>query len=216
MTFRRFAISVDMDEVLVNLFDSWLDDYNTDYHDDLTRDRIKGWAVHEYVKPECGEKIYDYLGWPGFFYNLEPMPGAIESLLDLRSRGHDIILCTATPSSAPTGFHEKREWIKKHIPDFDTHSFVSTHRKDLIIADILIDDGIHNLRSFPNIAVAVEKPWNKLEKQHADAWATDWSEVMEIIGLLEDDDEVYYDILEHSSARYLDSRPTLWPGSSQS
>jgi 5'(3')-deoxyribonucleotidase len=198
---RRFVIAVDMDEVLVDTYNRWLEIYNNIWDDDLTKDKITSWAAHDFVKPECGEKMYDILNIPGFFSDLDPLPGAIEGVKELMARGHEIVICTATPKASSMGYHEKRLWIEKHIPGFDTKNFISTHRKDLVSTDILIDDGIHNIRDFQGIAICIERPWNVMYKHEADAWARNWDDVMEILDLLEHDEDVYFEVVDHSVQR---------------
>ena len=50
-------ILVDVDGVCADLHMTWLHRYNTDYDDHLIHSDITRWAIHEFVKPECGTKI---------------------------------------------------------------------------------------------------------------------------------------------------------------
>ncbi|MCJ7984909.1 hypothetical protein MUB16_14170 [Priestia sp. OVL9] len=45
----------------------WHNQYNKDYCDSLSVEKLKCWESEKYVKPECGTKIYDYLDQRAFF-----------------------------------------------------------------------------------------------------------------------------------------------------
>ena len=72
------------------------------------------------------------------FRNLEVVPGAKDALLRL-NQDFDIFIATTPPWSRPKVWGEKREWIEEHFP-YLKRKMVLTHRKDLLIGDILIDD----------------------------------------------------------------------------
>ncbi|MFZ5827353.1 MAG: 5' nucleotidase, NT5C type, partial [Bacillota bacterium] len=57
----------DLDGVCCNLMKKWLAVYNHDYSDNLTEADITSWNWDDFVKPECGKRIYHYLNRPGFF-----------------------------------------------------------------------------------------------------------------------------------------------------
>lgn len=76
---------------------------------------------------------------PGFFEGLEPMPGAIESVNQLRSMAQVYIL-TAPSVRNPLCYTEKRLWIEKHF-DLDLcYHLILSPDKSLLKGDILIDD----------------------------------------------------------------------------
>ena len=72
------------------------------------------------------------------FRNLELIPGAQDALIRL-NQDFDIFIATTPPWSRPKVWGEKREWIEEHFP-WLKRKMVLTHRKDLLIGDILIDD----------------------------------------------------------------------------
>ena len=72
------------------------------------------------------------------YRNLEVMPGAKEALLQL-NKDFDIFIASTPPWSRPECWGHKREWIEEHFP-WLKRKIVLTHRKDLLIGDILVDD----------------------------------------------------------------------------
>ena len=72
------------------------------------------------------------------FRDLDLMPGAQDALMRLNN-DFDIFIATTPPWSRPDAWAHKREWIGEHFP-WLKKKLVLTHRKDLLIGDILIDD----------------------------------------------------------------------------
>ena len=83
-------------------------------------------------------------GWkhrPDVYVNyreLEVMPGAAEALRKL-NQDFDIFIASTPPWARPDMWAAKREWIEEHFP-YLKRKLILTHRKDLLIGDILIDD----------------------------------------------------------------------------
>jgi len=155
------TLLIDMDSVICDLMSPWHKRYNEDFNDNLTIERLKCWDSAKYVKPECGEKIYDYLYEPGLFLNLKEIPNAIEVLRRL-SEKYEILIVT---SSVSTAFAEKEQWVEKHLPFIGKKNIVFTHRKEMVRGDLLFDDAPHNLESFKTtgrIAIAMDYPYNRM------------------------------------------------------
>ena len=70
--------------------------------------------------------------------NLEVMPGAKDALISL-NLDFDIFIASTPPLYRPDMWSAKREWIAEHFP-YLKRKLILTHRKDLLIGDILIDD----------------------------------------------------------------------------
>jgi 5'-nucleotidase len=73
------------------------------------------------------------------FSTFEPMPGAIDAVRQILDMGHEVFIATTPPWNHPDSWGQKRNWIAKHLPELSRKMFL-THRKDLLIGDILIDD----------------------------------------------------------------------------
>jgi 5'(3')-deoxyribonucleotidase len=66
------------------------------------------------------------------------MEGAIEALAELNA-DHEIFIASTPPWTRPEVWGHKREWLEEHFP-YLKRKLILTHRKDLLIGDILIDD----------------------------------------------------------------------------
>jgi len=180
-------IVLDMDDILVQTNQAWLDAYNIDYDDDRTLEDIRGWNIHYWVKPECGMKIYDYLSKPGFYFNMEPVDGALDGAVKL-SYGNDIVIATASPIRSSTAVEEKKDWLRDYMPWFKLSNFIVCHRKELINGDMLFDDGAHNLRDFRGTSVCLDRPWNRGE-QCADVHVESWFDFLHFIERYKNDED---------------------------
>ena len=72
------------------------------------------------------------------FRDLDLVPGARDALIRL-NQDFDIFIATTPPWSRPDVWTHKREWLAEHFP-WLKRKLIFTHRKDLLIGDILIDD----------------------------------------------------------------------------
>ena len=81
------------------------------------------------------------LSRPDLFVNyraLSVIDGAIEAVAKLNA-DHDVFIASTPPWTRPEVWGHKREWIGEHFP-YLKRRIILTHRKDLLIGDILIDD----------------------------------------------------------------------------
>ena len=110
-------VDVDMDNVLVDFQSSFpklpkmvLDEYKND-KDDI----------------------------PGIFALMEPMPGAIESFIELTKHFETYVLSTA-PWNNPSAWSDKLLWTKNNLGEHALKRLILTHHKNLNTGDYLIDD----------------------------------------------------------------------------
>ena len=76
---------------------------------------------------------------PGIFALMEPMPGAIESFIELTKYFETYVLSTA-PWNNPSAWSDKLLWIKKNLGEHAFKRLILTHHKNLNTGDYLIDD----------------------------------------------------------------------------
>lgn len=153
----RPVLLFDLDGICCDLVSKWLEHYNRDYSDRLRPEDITVWEWHTLVKPECGKKIYHYLNRPGFFADLQPLPGAVETLQSL-SETLELIVVTASPKEAMA---DKTRWVRRHLPFVNKHNLVITYRKDLVRGDFMFDDAPRNLKNFPGVRIMMDYPYNR-------------------------------------------------------
>lgn len=101
-------------------------------------------TMADYVRAakEMNISLEDAKHIKGFFRNLKPMPGAIESYNKL-SEHFDVYILSTGPWSNPNSFVEKVEWVKEYLPNA-YKNVIFSHHKDLNRGDYLIDDSTKN------------------------------------------------------------------------
>ena len=125
----------DMDNVLVD-FQSGIDKL----------DEAKKQEYGEYFDNDGVKHEAHYDDAPGIFALMDPMPGAIEAVRELRER-YDLYILSTSPWNNPTACNDKLAWVKKHFGgekgDVFYKRLILTHHKDLCHGDYLIDDRPH-------------------------------------------------------------------------
>lgn len=112
-------------------------------------------AIKKYLPDlETGDDFPDYesravrvealcIDKPTIFSELQPIPGAIQSVIEL-SVLFDIYFLSTPMWCVPQSFMCKRLWIEKYFGPVGEKRLILTHRKDLVIGDYLIDDRIRH------------------------------------------------------------------------
>mgnify|MGYP001219264333 CR=1 FL=1 len=82
---------------------------------------------------------------PNIYKELEPIPKSIESVKSLFSSNlYDIYFLSSAPWDNPDAWTHKRLWIEKFFGNKSRKRLILSHRKDLQIGNILIDDNSFN------------------------------------------------------------------------
>ncbi|AAK79190.1 5'(3')-deoxyribonucleotidase [Clostridium acetobutylicum] len=174
------TLGIDLDTTLNTLDREWVKRYNEIYKDKLLPSDIKGWDIENYVKPECGKKIYDILKEPHFFRNLGVQPFAETALEELTSI-FNIYIVSATHYKV---CEDKGNWIKEKFPFISYQNIIFCHNKGLVHLDILIDDNPLNLENFKGNKILFDAHHNKSENRFVRA--RDWYEAKALCESLKD------------------------------
>ena len=107
---------------------------------------------------------------PGFFLNLQPVPGALQAVQKLYQRENVELEVVSKPvANSPISYTEKAQWVAKWFP-FLTDKITLTQDKANILGDILIDDTPYD---FDGLSILFRQGGGKEE------WAR-------VLGLLDD------------------------------
>lgn len=155
----KMIIAVDVDDVVFDLVPRWVSLYNEVSGDNLDYTKIDGWKISEMVSPENVSVLFDVLKRDDLYNDMPIIKNSFEVLRDLKEiGGHRIIFATA-------GNHPKKEMALKEQGFLtDECDYVFMKDKGLLRADVLIDDGVHNIKSFKGTGVIFTQPWNKYFK----------------------------------------------------
>ena len=184
---RKLMIVCDMDEVLVNLSEGIRIRVNKDFKRGFPVGFNKSYWWQDYGI----DKSYfeDLLNEEGFFLNLEPVEGAIETLTKLHEEGYDIHILTC-PQHNEFCYIEKVKWVQKYLPFINIETnFHTTGNKGLFAKEnrIIVDDNIKYLEQWSNnggVSIAFGKyGWNE---DYDGINTSNWNEVYNKIKELED------------------------------
>ncbi len=159
---RRLHISVDLDGIVADLHGRWLELYNSEHGESLTKDGITVYEMADVTK--IGGDIYKYLEVPGLYTGLDPLAGSIDALKILNERGHELHILSAA-SRNPQTAADKLVWCEKHLPFLNRRQITISHQKHRFATDVFIDDAPANIkehaRSQPKAArLSIAWPFN--------------------------------------------------------
>lgn len=85
-------------------------------------------------------KTLEHLMWrPGFFLNLEPIPGSKGAIFEIGRMGFDIWILSQPLAESPESYSDKVKWIQLHFPQL-YKKIIFTQDKGLKLGHYLIDD----------------------------------------------------------------------------
>lgn len=171
-------LGIDVDGVCADLHTPWIGDYNLDWKDSLKSSDITDWYIHQFVKPECGLKIYEYIEDPALYDKVSPIAGALGSIIKLREFGFRIIYVT---SSTRGTMGRKYDWLSEYGFVTKLDDYVETKDKSLILTDALIDDYHGNLENFVGYKFLFDSPWNQGKARRDMVRVYDWEDATDMI-----------------------------------
>ena len=175
------TIAVDVDETVAALMPEWIARYNENHRDTLDHKNVSHWDVDKFVKPEVGKAVYSILNDADLYECVCPINGALAGVRKLHEMGHRVIFVT---SCVGPQMHPKKQWLHRHgFMDAAGHDteYIVCHDKSLIRADIIIDDGPHNLEGFVGGKILFDAPHNQSEERFCRA--KNWEVVVDAIEL---------------------------------
>ncbi len=174
---RRLRIAVDMDEVIADSFSKHLGQYNQRAGASLTPEMISKSGMAEMIPGESRDAFNAIPHAPGFFADLEVIAGSQEALLEL-SRHHDIYI-TSAAMEVPSSFADKFQWMERNFPFIPPRRIVFCGDKNIVNADVLVDDRSRHFKGFRGTGILFTAPHNARET--ADLRANNWNEVLQIL-----------------------------------
>lgn len=164
-------ISCDIDCVLNNLVEVVLEQYNNDANDNLTVEQITKYNLYEFTKPGYNlnkyfnsRYTYKFMKW-----NVQWIADIIDNFCKSESLFEIYFTTSTTIENALHKFQALCEAINNvscqsynQIKNYVSNHYITTQNKQLIKANIIIDDCIDNLQLINNTVynILVVQPWN--------------------------------------------------------
>lgn len=153
------TILVDIDDTIENLCQVWCELLNERYGTDVDYRSIDNWDISRFFPTLSKDQVYGVLHEDETWYRIRPIDGAVEYLKRLIDDGFSVFLCTATDYRNIRPKYEAI--IQRYFPYISWQQVIVTSRKQLVCADILIDDGPHNLEGGSYQKILMSAPHNR-------------------------------------------------------
>ena len=179
------VILVDMDDTIEHLLVPWLDWLNRQYGKNVRESDVISWSMQVAYPDLTIEQIFAPLDDPEFWDTVTPVEGAPEALKRFMERGHEVYIVTSTP---PVSVAPKMERVLfRYFPFIDWYQVIITGKKQMIKADVMIDDGVHNLAGGDYKKILVDAPYNRAydEKKEGMIRVYNWKEIEAVIEEME-------------------------------
>lgn len=163
-----------MDGVLVDIYPVFFELHKKETGEILTLSDIEG-------KLEAEAFIHQrrWVNTPGFFRNLPVMKDSREVLKRLAGSYEIIIGSLAT--EFPECLTDKQMWIHENFPFISWKQIVFCGDKNMIRADVMIDDHFKNLDGFEGMTILFTQPHNALVKDTRHTRVNSWSEIEKLL-----------------------------------
>ena len=155
---NTLRILVDLDDVLNDLLDRWVEFLNEKHGLNANAQELRVWNVQDIYPTLTEKEVYQPLYENELWRLLSPRPTSVEYLKRMIDEKHDVLIVTA---SVYQTLPVKMDWLFAKFPFLSWENVIITRRKQLIKADVLIDDGIHNLENGEYFKILMDSPNNR-------------------------------------------------------
>lgn len=135
------------------------------------------------IAEEAIDEMFEVLfSTPEFWSSMKPLEDCIDVMAEICSvtSGYNVLIVTKPWPTSKICIPEKLEWISNHLPFFDQGNVIFCGHKDLLHADIMIDDSPTFLAgSNCKETIAIDYPYNRdVESTYR---VKNWSEIGDIL-----------------------------------
>jgi 5'(3')-deoxyribonucleotidase len=167
-------ILVDMDGVLVDIYARFFELQEKETGQRLTLSDIAG-----LLEAEAFANQRKWVSAPGFFRSLPAMPGSQVVLEKLNKKYRIIVVSLAT--EFPNSLTDKQLWLHENFPFISWKQIVFCGDKNIIKADIMIDDHLKNLDHFEGETIMFTQPPNMLFNTSNHKRVDSWFEIEKLL-----------------------------------
>lgn len=178
---NEITVLIDIDDVLGDLCGAWIKWLNDKYGYDVKNSDITEWNMNVFFPELSKEQLYEPLNTYEFWDHIEPKENASSGVMKLILDGYHVYLCTSTSYKNIRAKYEN--FIMKFFPFIPWDHVIVAKEKQMIKADFLIDDAIHNLVGGDYIKILFTAPHNLCVDtlENGMIRANSWDDVYEII-----------------------------------
>ncbi|XP_045839886.1 5'(3')-deoxyribonucleotidase, cytosolic type [Meles meles] len=143
---RPVRVLVDMDGVLADFEGGFLRGFRRRFPGEpyVPLEERRGFLAREQyraLRPDLEDKVASVYEAPGFFLDLEPIPGAVEAMLEMNNmQDTEVFICSSPLLKYEHCVGEKYRWVEKHLGPQFVERIILTRDKTVVLGDLLIDD----------------------------------------------------------------------------
>jgi 5'(3')-deoxyribonucleotidase len=167
-------ILVDMDGVLADVYSRFYKIHEQETGIKLSLADVKG-----KLEAEAFPDQRKWVSAPGFFRTVPVMKGSVEGLKLLNEKYDIIVVSMAT--EFPQSLTDKQVWLHEHFPFITWKQVVFCGNKNIINADIMIDDHPKNLDHFKGETIIFSQPHNILINNPRHRRVESWYEIKKLL-----------------------------------
>ena len=135
--------------------------------------------IHGVPELKAFERVHEYLHQDGFFRSAPVMADSQDVLYRLNQKYNVYIVSAAT--EYPKSLTEKQAWLNEHFPFITWQQMVFCGSKQIVRADIMIDDHLKNLDFFPGETLLFTQPHNVALEAPRHRRVASWKEIAELL-----------------------------------
>lgn len=174
------SIAIDIDDVMNNLCEAWCEWLDKKYHTNIKVSDVTEWDICKFFPSLTKSQVFEPLTQESFWKTVKPKEGAVKYIKKLMDYGFSIYLCSATDYRNVRMKYEI--FIQKYFPYIKWEQVIITSHKEMINAQIFIDDNPDNLiRVKTWLRILMDAPHNRgcdTEKPRL-LRANDWKHIYE-------------------------------------
>lgn len=163
-----------MDGVLVDIYATFFE-----LHEQETGQRLNIKDIAGLLEEEAFQNQRRWVSTPGFFRNLPVMQGSHEALMKLKDLYKIIVVSLAT--EFPYCLTDKQFWLHDNFPFISWKQIVFCGDKNIIKADIIIDDHFKNLDHFKGRTILFTQPHNMMIRDSRHTRVSSWAEIEKLL-----------------------------------
>ena len=167
-------IEVDMDGVLADVYRQFIKMHHQEFGESISLESVYG-----KTEGEAFVHCRKYIGTESFFRDA-PIIDGCRNVLEQLNQEYEVYLVSAA-MEFPWSLSQKFEWIKQHFPFIGWQQIVFCGSKQIIAADIMIDDHFKNLDHFTGRTILFTQPHNILREAGRHQRVNTWYEIEKIL-----------------------------------
>ena len=151
-------IGIDVDNTIVNTTSCVIAQHYADTGEKLSLDDIKSYYIENYVSDDYKDDFHLIFYKKEMWKRVKVIPHCVEVIKRLHDRGDSIYFVTSTE---PQNITKKARFLQRTFSFLDIRKcLITTHCKQMIGVDILIDDCIDNVVGADYYSILMDYPWN--------------------------------------------------------